>query len=497
MNITFKTLCGCVLSLLALRAPLLAQTPITQQGFYDMYQAKNDNTWSGSDQGTSLRASNGVNYWIHADTILGTEAADGAYNPGWTMIGNSILRETNGTLQIATSGSLAVPNPPDGVPGTQDRYWLQGMFEANGFAYGLAQRVKNDGAGGFSFPGNSFAKFRFESSGQLTFLNMVDSPMTGVPGSSYRASVVSGGFVYVYGTGGAGSPGGTWVHRCALSQVETPGAWQFWKGGTTWSAGSSGRAKVRDDQVESVHILNGKWVLLFKPYGGATAYSNVGNSPTGPFTQNFAFDAPFFTGANGYQVQTYCAQLHPEYHLASGKFLASIAWNSDLFNAVAKDADLYKLRFFEIDIPGVVYPRYECETLSVAQLSSGTALDSVSASGYSAGQANILRATGSGPRVTFVVPHIPAGTYNVKIGVKKFPTRGRFQLSISRPNEAATNVGAEQDQWAQFETYTEIDCGTWSPSTTSDKWFTFTATGKNSSSSGYDLTFDYIKLTPQ
>ncbi len=334
-----------------------AATPTTADGFFSMYQDRNDPSWSGSDQGTSFRASNGVTYWVHADTILGTEAANGAYNSGWSMIGNSILRENNGTLVNATRSALAVPNPPDAVPHKNERYWLQGMFEANGYAYLLAQRVRdNDAGNGFMFPGNSFAKFRFEADGNLTFLNMVDSPMTGNEGSSYRAALCSGAYAYVYGTGGANDPGGTWVQRALVANVETPELWEFWKGGTTWSASSSGRAKVRDDQVESVHVINGKWVLLYKPYGGTSAYTNVGDGPTGPFVRNWAFDAPFFTPANGYQVQTYCAQLHPEYRLASGKFLASIAWNSDLFNAVAKDADLYKLRFFEVEIPGVSYP---------------------------------------------------------------------------------------------------------------------------------------------
>jgi hypothetical protein len=39
--------------------------------------------------------------------------------------------------------------------------------------------------------------------------------------------------------------------------------------------------------------------------------------------------------------------------------------------------------------------------------------------------------------------------------------------------------------------------GNWTPASTSDKWFWFTVTGKNTASSGYTIAFDYIKLIPK
>ncbi len=45
--------------------------------------------------------------------------------------------------------------------------------------------------------------------------------------------------------------------------------------------------------------------------------------------------------------------------------------------------------------------------------------------------------------------------------------------------------------------YDELDLGSWTPATTSDKWFWFTVTGKNGSSTGYTVAIDYILLVPQ
>jgi hypothetical protein len=56
------------------------------------------------------------------------------------------------------------------------------------------------------------------------------------------------------------------------------------------------------------------------------------------------------------------------------------------------------------------------------------------------------------------------------------------------------------DEYSSTVVYTSVDLGTWSPGSTSDKWFRFNVAGKNSASNGsyvYELAFDYILLTPQ
>ncbi len=116
------------------------------------------------------------------------------------------------------------------------------------------------------------------------------------------------------------------------------------------------------------------------------------------------------------------------------------------------------------------------------------------------GQGAILDSTAVGNYLTFLAPNIAAGTYDVKVRVKRINTRGIWQLAVgTAANFSGTknNVGSPVDDYSAGQQFTTIDLGTWTPGTTSDKWFRFTITGKNASSTGYTECFDYIRLTPQ
>ncbi len=142
--------------------------------------------------------------------------------------------------------------------------------------------------------------------------------------------------------------------------------------------------------------------------------------------------------------------------------------------------------------------RYEAETLTVPN-SSGDTVRVFADTNMSDGSASIIDANATGDYVTYLVPNLPAGAYHVWVGTKAFNTRGQFQLSIGRADNfagTASNVGPVQDPYNAGSVYTELDLGTWSPGTTSDKWFRFTVTGKNASSAGYTVCVDYIRLAP-
>ncbi len=147
----------------------------------------------------------------------------------------------------------------------------------------------------------------------------------------------------------------------------------------------------------------------------------------------------------------------------------------------------------------LVPPLYETESLTVAAQSSATHRI-ITDPAFSGGEGTILDATVVGDYVTYLIPAISAGTYDVRVGVKKFNTRGIWQLAIGRADNFSgtkANLGAPQDEYAATQAMVELDLGTWNPGTTSDKWFQFMITGKNSSSAGYSEAFDYIRLIPQ
>jgi hypothetical protein len=58
---------------LLLLVPAALAPPTGAAGFTDLFQTKNDWTWSGGDQVTSFHAANGLTYWSFGDTAIGEE----------------------------------------------------------------------------------------------------------------------------------------------------------------------------------------------------------------------------------------------------------------------------------------------------------------------------------------------------------------------------------------------------------------------------------------
>jgi hypothetical protein len=370
-DLRFVAFLGAWVVLLLPNYTTLGQTPRTTNGWFQLFQAKNDFTWSGSDQVTSYTATNGRTYWLFGDTVLGTRnAGNGGYNSGWYMVANTILIESNGVLSGATVTSPAIPDAPDG-----DRYWPQGIFEANGYLYCQCAKVHNTGSGFLPF-GAELAKFQFQPNGQLAFLGMIPTPGTGIPESTgtaaiqwTRDAVVSSNFVYIFGdtlTGISLSPKAGYVSRVPVLSVENTNSWTFWNG-SSWSTNRLTSASIVPDMPSSVRLYGGKWLLFYKPFAGFGDQVKVAIAPNpwGPYSAGqVIFQSAGGTVSNGVTSElhcynTYSPQAHPQYPLSSGKLLVSIAWNGcDLFNDTAEDARLYKPRFYEVALAGIppVYP---------------------------------------------------------------------------------------------------------------------------------------------
>lgn len=114
-------------------------------------------------------------------------------------------------------------------------------------------------------------------------------------------------------------------------------------------------------------------------------------------------------------------------------------------------------------------------------------------SGFTNGVGISVDATQVGNYIAFTLNVPQAGTYDVKYASKLHPLRGIGQLSVG-----GINVGPAVDQYNANSNgvWKEFDVGNVSFTAPGNYQFKFTVTGKNASSSGYYLTFDYIKLTP-
>jgi hypothetical protein len=138
--------------------------------------------------------------------------------------------------------------------------------------------------------------------------------------------------------------------------------------------------------------------------------------------------------------------------------------------------------------------QYETESSTVfnASKSSGPTYRVFAWTGFTDGSGTILDTTKIGDNVTITLNIPQAGTYDVKVAVKKLSTRGIMQLSVN-----GINVGPAEDQYVSSSAWVEFDVGTVTFSSAGNQPFKFTVVGKNSASSGYSISFDYIKLTPQ
>jgi hypothetical protein len=132
----------------------------------------------------------------------------------------------------------------------------------------------------------------------------------------------------------------------------------------------------------------------------------------------------------------------------------------------------------------------ETETAKVAAL-SGAPLSVVNEAKANAGAYDVLNATGPGQYVTYSVPGVAPGTYQVFVRGKNGPSRGIFQLSIS-----GVNQGAAQDEYASTPAYTVRNLGIVTFMVGGNKNFRFSTTGKNVNSGGFSLALDDIKLLP-
>ncbi len=139
----------------------------------------------------------------------------------------------------------------------------------------------------------------------------------------------------------------------------------------------------------------------------------------------------------------------------------------------------------------------QCEKLGVIAFSSGDTQGSVTDTRLSANAGRKLSADAANDFLTLQAQVPFSGQWNVKLGVLKGAGGGRLQLAVAPAGGTTfTNVGAVQDTYASTTAAAVFDLGTATFATPGDWQFRCTVTGKNGSATDFDLTLDYLRLTP-
>ena len=134
----------------------------------------------------------------------------------------------------------------------------------------------------------------------------------------------------------------------------------------------------------------------------------------------------------------------------------------------------------------VLSTHFEAETLDAR---GNARLGLLTDGNLSGGAGTALEANQIGQFVSFPINIPIAGTYHIKVGVRNADNCGMFQLAVNGRNQ-----GAPQDEYSAVTGYTVLDLGPITFTNAGNRNFRFTVTGKNASSLGYQLTFDYIDL---
>jgi hypothetical protein len=132
---------------------------------------------------------------------------------------------------------------------------------------------------------------------------------------------------------------------------------------------------------------------------------------------------------------------------------------------------------------------FEAESLA-STVSGGTASlqSDVNSSGGTWVQ---LAATATGQYIEFTTPSIAAGTYQLQMMWKGNTSRGILNVKVD-----GTQVGGTLDQYASTQTYPTTTFGNVTFSAGGTHKIRLTVTGKNSSSSAYNLSADKFTLKP-
>ncbi len=159
-------------------------------------------------------------------------------------------------------------------------------------------------------------------------------------------------------------------------------------------------------------------------------------------------------------------------------------------------AGVSRVFYVAVTLNGPAVQKFETENLAVAAQSSGVTHRVGADNSFSNDAGTYLDATAAGQYVTYTLSSVPAGNYEIFVGVKNLNSRGIWQVAASRLDMlgSPTNVGLPYDQYSATQIFTMADIGLWNPTMAGDKAIRFVITGKNAASSGYSASFDSITL---
>jgi hypothetical protein len=369
--------------------PAFAGTAVVRQdaAWDDLFQAYGNSSgaWSGGDGAQSLPLPDGSTVWFFADTFLGPVGPDGTRSPATTGIAhNSAVLYRGGRLGPTDAGAPGfggydstgdytwVAPPP---PYPADRYELINGDQVidHGTVYKFYQLADRDvHPGGFQYKlvGTVIESFSLDAATDTltpaggTPLGIEDSAGSD-PVIWGAATLVSGGYVYIYGVmpyNGAAAPFPLYVARVPVGGLAAGDAWQYYDGGpgcsppsSAWASDPRSATALRTGVSAgfSVTDVNGTFVLLTGDNSSALtandAVAYYAGCPTGfsPRSPEYLVYQPRLP--DGYLAYEY--RIVPQFSGGS-EVLVSYSLNTLLSGGNFGNILIYRPRFLDVELPG-------------------------------------------------------------------------------------------------------------------------------------------------
>jgi GH35 family endo-1,4-beta-xylanase len=139
----------------------------------------------------------------------------------------------------------------------------------------------------------------------------------------------------------------------------------------------------------------------------------------------------------------------------------------------------------------------QAEKLPVLDISPGDSTNVFSQAELSAGNGLQLQADATNDYLTLAVAVPFAGAWDVKVGYRRSGASGQFQLAVAPEGSSSfNNLGGVVDAYAGAIVTGVTDLGTNVFASAGNWQFRFTVAGQNPGATDYNLTIDYIRITP-
>ncbi|HTB80353.1 MAG TPA: chitobiase/beta-hexosaminidase C-terminal domain-containing protein [Opitutaceae bacterium] len=271
--------------------------------------------------------------------------------------------------------------------------------------------------------------------------------------------------------------GVTNVEVCRPSTTQYYPKWGLYRGASTTS-GFSANDYVQHSNVTANKVTSVVAAPAFSPAGGTYT-----STQTVTITSATSGASIRYTTDSSTPSETAGTVYSSPVSVSSSKTLKAIAYKSGSTDSSVTSAT-YTIN--------VTAPTVNFEAESLTYTASGATASVQTDTNSSGGKWIELAGNSTGDNISFAIPSVVAGTYQVKMEWKGNTSRGILQLSVD-----GKNVGGTLDQYSAAQSYPTTSFGTVTFASAGTHTIKLTVTGKNSSSSDYQLSADKFTLVGQ